>query len=153
MSYSNWEITSQYLGLGLRELQKQWFVQHGYKPIVAESFSDHSSHREERKQRSIPSPKTAQRPLSKPSKQNHNTRPHAQQARDPRHHHQKKRWRLHSSHKRKHYEAARLREESLLAIIPFDEAQSHNGLLDTYVRQPQQAIRLIKKHPHAKSSS
>ena len=37
-------LASQCLGLGLRELQKQWFEQHGYEPLVAESFSDPESH-------------------------------------------------------------------------------------------------------------
>jgi len=37
-------LASQCLGLGLRELQKQWFRQHGYEPLVAESFSDPESH-------------------------------------------------------------------------------------------------------------
>lgn len=40
-----------------------------------------------------------------------------------------------------------LMRSALLAIIPFDEAQSLNDLLDTYARQPQQAIRLIQKSP------
>lgn len=40
-----------------------------------------------------------------------------------------------------------LMRSALLAIIPFDEAQNLNDLLDTYARQPQQAIRLIQKSP------
>lgn len=37
-------LASQCLGLGLRELQGQWFREHGYEPLVAESFSDPESH-------------------------------------------------------------------------------------------------------------
>lgn len=37
-------LASQSLGLALRELQKQWRTQHGYEPLVAESFSDPESH-------------------------------------------------------------------------------------------------------------
>lgn len=37
-------LASQSLALGLRELQKQWFTQHGYEPLAAESFSDPESH-------------------------------------------------------------------------------------------------------------
>lgn len=40
-----------------------------------------------------------------------------------------------------------LMRSALLAIIPFNEAQSLNDLLSTYARQPQQAIRLIQKSP------
>ena len=37
-------LASQSLGLGLREIQSQWFREHGYEPLVAESFSDPESH-------------------------------------------------------------------------------------------------------------
>jgi len=37
-------LASQSLGLGLRKLQQQWNEQHGYKPLLAESFSDPESH-------------------------------------------------------------------------------------------------------------
>jgi len=37
-------LASQCLGLGLRKLQQQWAGQHGYEPLVAESFSDPESH-------------------------------------------------------------------------------------------------------------
>ena len=37
-------LASQCLGLGLKQLQKQWFRQHGYEPLLAESFSDPESH-------------------------------------------------------------------------------------------------------------
>ena len=37
-------LASQCLGLALRELQNQWFQQHGYEPLAAESFSDPESH-------------------------------------------------------------------------------------------------------------
>jgi len=37
-------LASQCLGLGLRKLQPQWFRQHRYEPLVAESFSDPESH-------------------------------------------------------------------------------------------------------------
>ena len=36
---------------------------------------------------------------------------------------------------------------ALLAIIPFDEDQRLNDLLETYNKQPQLAIRLIQKAP------
>jgi len=37
-------LASRCLGLGLGKLQQQWFRQHGYEPLVAESFSDPESH-------------------------------------------------------------------------------------------------------------
>lgn len=37
-------LASQCLGLGLRELPNQWLIQHGYRPLMAESFSDPESH-------------------------------------------------------------------------------------------------------------
>jgi hypothetical protein len=37
-------LASQCLGLGLRELPAQWLDQHGYRPLMAESFSDPESH-------------------------------------------------------------------------------------------------------------
>jgi hypothetical protein len=37
-------LASQCLGLGLREMPAQWLVQHGYRPLMAESFSDPESH-------------------------------------------------------------------------------------------------------------
>lgn len=37
-------LASQCLGLGLKKLQPQWAAQHGYEPLVAESFSDPESH-------------------------------------------------------------------------------------------------------------
>ena len=37
-------LASQCLGLGLRELPAQWLAQHGYRPLMAESFSDPESH-------------------------------------------------------------------------------------------------------------
>jgi len=37
-------LASQCLGLGMRELQNQWYRQHGYEPLVVESFSDPESH-------------------------------------------------------------------------------------------------------------
>lgn len=37
-------LASQCLGLALRKLPKQWFAQHGYEPLAAESFSDPESH-------------------------------------------------------------------------------------------------------------
>ena len=37
-------LASQCLGAGLRELVGQWEVQHGYRPLLAESFSDPESH-------------------------------------------------------------------------------------------------------------
>ena len=37
-------LASQCLGLGLKKLQQQWFRQHGYEPLVVESFSDPESH-------------------------------------------------------------------------------------------------------------
>ena len=37
-------LASQCLGLGLRELPRQWHRQYGYKPLLAESFSDPESH-------------------------------------------------------------------------------------------------------------
>lgn len=37
-------LASQCLGLGLRELPGQWFAEHGYRPLMAESFSDPESH-------------------------------------------------------------------------------------------------------------
>ncbi|MEO8351483.1 MAG: Druantia anti-phage system protein DruA, partial [Chthoniobacteraceae bacterium] len=37
-------LASQCLGLGLRELVEQWEVEHGYRPLLAESFSDPESH-------------------------------------------------------------------------------------------------------------
>jgi len=37
-------LASRCLGLGLRELRRQWHRQHGYKPLLAESFSDPESH-------------------------------------------------------------------------------------------------------------
>ena len=37
-------LASQCLGLGLRELSAQWYAEHGYRPLLAESFSDPESH-------------------------------------------------------------------------------------------------------------
>jgi hypothetical protein len=37
-------LASQCLGAGLRELVDQWENQHGYRPLLAESFSDPESH-------------------------------------------------------------------------------------------------------------
>lgn len=37
-------LASQSLGLGLRKIQSQWYEQHGYEPLLAESFSDPESH-------------------------------------------------------------------------------------------------------------
>ena len=37
-------LASQCLGAGLRELGSQWENQHGYRPLLAESFSDPESH-------------------------------------------------------------------------------------------------------------
>lgn len=37
-------LASQSLGLGLRELSARWFTEHGYRPLMAESFSDPESH-------------------------------------------------------------------------------------------------------------
>jgi len=37
-------LASQCLGLGLRELSSQWLTEHGYRPLMAESFSDPESH-------------------------------------------------------------------------------------------------------------
>jgi hypothetical protein len=37
-------LASQALGLGLRELVPQWLAEHGYRPLLAESFSDPESH-------------------------------------------------------------------------------------------------------------
>lgn len=37
-------LASQCLGAGLRELAGQWEGQHGYRPLLAESFSDPESH-------------------------------------------------------------------------------------------------------------
>lgn len=37
-------LASQCLGRGLRELPAQWQAQHGYRPLLAESFSDPESH-------------------------------------------------------------------------------------------------------------
>ena len=37
-------LASQCLGAGLRELVSQWENQHGYRPLLAESFSDPESH-------------------------------------------------------------------------------------------------------------
>lgn len=37
-------LASQCLGLGLRELPAQWESEHGYRPLLAESFSDPESH-------------------------------------------------------------------------------------------------------------
>lgn len=37
-------LASRCLGAGLRELTGQWEVQHGYRPLLAESFSDPESH-------------------------------------------------------------------------------------------------------------
>ncbi|MEO8353570.1 MAG: Druantia anti-phage system protein DruA [Chthoniobacteraceae bacterium] len=37
-------LASQCLGLGLRELADPWEVEHGYRPLLAESFSDPESH-------------------------------------------------------------------------------------------------------------
>jgi len=37
-------LASQCLGAGLRELTNQWESQHGYRPLLAESFSDPESH-------------------------------------------------------------------------------------------------------------
>ena len=37
-------LASQCLGLGLRTLPGEWVAQHGYRPLLAESFSDPESH-------------------------------------------------------------------------------------------------------------
>ncbi len=37
-------LASQCLGLGLRKLQQLWYKEHGYEPLLAESFSDPESH-------------------------------------------------------------------------------------------------------------
>jgi hypothetical protein len=37
-------LASQSLGLALRELPAKWLAQHGYRPLMAESFSDPESH-------------------------------------------------------------------------------------------------------------
>jgi hypothetical protein len=37
-------LASQCLGAGLRELTGQWEAEHGYRPLLAESFSDPESH-------------------------------------------------------------------------------------------------------------
>jgi Domain of unknown function (DUF4338)/DDE_Tnp_1-associated len=37
-------LASQCLGLGLRELPVAWVAEHGYRPLLAESFSDPESH-------------------------------------------------------------------------------------------------------------
>ena len=37
-------LASQCLGLGLRALHGEWVAQHGYRPLLAESFSDPESH-------------------------------------------------------------------------------------------------------------
>ena len=37
-------LASQCLGAGLRQLVSQWEVQHGYQPLLAESFSDPETH-------------------------------------------------------------------------------------------------------------
>jgi hypothetical protein len=37
-------LASQCLGLGLRELPASWHAEHGYRPLMAESFSDPESH-------------------------------------------------------------------------------------------------------------
>ena len=37
-------LASQCLGLGLRKLTSQWQEEHGYQPLLAESFSDPESH-------------------------------------------------------------------------------------------------------------
>jgi hypothetical protein len=37
-------LASQCLGLGLRELGSHWLAAHGYRPLMAESFSDPESH-------------------------------------------------------------------------------------------------------------
>ncbi len=37
-------LASRCLGLGLRELCHQWLAEHGYRPLLAESFSDPESH-------------------------------------------------------------------------------------------------------------
>ena len=37
-------LASQCLGAGMRELVGQWESQHGYRPLLAESFSDPESH-------------------------------------------------------------------------------------------------------------
>ena len=37
-------LASQCLGAGLRELVGQWGQEHGYRPLLAESFSDPESH-------------------------------------------------------------------------------------------------------------
>jgi hypothetical protein len=37
-------LASQCLGLALRELPARWHAEHGYRPLVAESFSDPESH-------------------------------------------------------------------------------------------------------------
>ncbi len=38
-------LASQCLGLALRELPARWHAEHGYRPLLAESFSDPESHR------------------------------------------------------------------------------------------------------------
>jgi hypothetical protein len=37
-------LASQCLGAGMRELVAQWEREHGYRPLLAESFSDPESH-------------------------------------------------------------------------------------------------------------
>jgi len=37
-------LASQCLGLAMRKLPGQWLVEHGYRPLMAESFSDPESH-------------------------------------------------------------------------------------------------------------
>jgi len=37
-------LASQCLGLALRELPARWHTEHGYRPLMAESFSDPESH-------------------------------------------------------------------------------------------------------------
>jgi len=37
-------LASQSLGLALRELPDRWHTEHGYRPLMAESFSDPESH-------------------------------------------------------------------------------------------------------------
>ena len=37
-------LASQCLGAGMRELVSQWEIEHGYRPLLAESFSDPESH-------------------------------------------------------------------------------------------------------------
>ena len=47
-------LASQCLGFGLRELPAQWLDQHGYRPLMAESFSDPESHAHPRRPRNYP---------------------------------------------------------------------------------------------------